>query len=228
MFFFAQKENLDHRSTPPKQPPYNNTGLWSQIKRAPKAKRVRRVYEVPGPASPDAMPLDERARQIFRYFKTYNYSVAKPGEGGSAAATAATAGAGAAEDGPSTSSSASAQSTDVIRFVGRYAASRGQAAALVFYVFCGLASTALVLSIAAPIAGHGEWWYALTALSPLAGLYYWQRGDRDEEFLVKMTTADDDSVTDISIEGDAEEADRMAKTLGLAEKGKVYVKGILG
>ena len=85
-----------------------------------------------------------------------------------------------------------------------------------------------MLSIAAPVAGHGEWWYALTALSPLAGLYYWQRGDRDEEFLVKMTTADDDSVTDISVEGDAEEADRMAKTLSLAEKGKVYVKGILG
>jgi hypothetical protein len=202
-------------------------GLWSQIKRAPKAKRVRRVYEVPGPASPDAMPLDERARQIFRYFRTYNYSVAKPGEGGSG--SAAPAGAGK-EDGPSTSSSSSSSSSssDVIRFVGRYAASRGQAAALVFYVFCGLASTALVLSIAAPIAGHGEWWYALTALSPLAGLYYWQRGDRDEEFLVKMTTADDDSVTDISIEGDAEEADRMAKTLGLFEKGKVYVKGILG
>ena len=179
------------------------------------------------------MPLDERARQIFRYFKTYNYSVAKPGEGsggGSAsAAAAAAAPAAGAEDGPSpSSSSSSSSSSDVIRFVGRYAASRGQAAALVFYVFCGLASTALVLSIAAPIAGHGEWWYALTALSPLAGLYYWQRGDRDEEFLVKMTTADDDSVTDISIEGDAEEADRMAKTLGLAEKGKVYVKGILG
>ena len=172
------------------------------------------------------MPLDERARQIFRYFKQYNYSVAKPGEGASGSPAAA---AGAtAEDGPSTSSSSSAQPSDVIRFVGRYAASRGQAAALVFYVFCGLASTAHVLSIAAPVAGHGEWWYALTALSPLAGLYYWQRGDRDEEFLVKMTTADDDSVTDISVEGDAEEADRMAKTLGLGEKGKVYVKGILG
>lgn len=202
-------------------------GLWSQIKRAPKAKRVRRVYEVPGPASPEAMPLDERARQIFRYFKQYNYSVAKPGEGSSAPVAAAAAAAGGG-DGPSTSSSSSAEAADVIRFVGRYAASRGQAAALVFYVFCGLASTALVLSIAAPVAGHGEWWYALTALSPLAGLYYWQRGDRDEEFLVKMTTADDDSVTDISVEGDAEEADRMAKTLSLAEKGKVYVKGILG
>lgn len=173
------------------------------------------------------MPLDERARQIFRYFRTYNYTVAKPGEGSASASAAASSGTGAGDDGPSTSSSSSS-SSDVIRFVGRYAASRGQAAALVFYVFCGLASTALVLSIAAPIAGHGEWWYALTALSPLAGLYYWQRGDRDEEFLVKMTTADDYSVTDISIEGDAEEADRMAKTLGLFEKGKVYVKGILG
>lgn len=216
-----------HHPLPPTRHQNKRAGLWSQIKRAPKAKRVRRVYEVPGPASPEAMPLDERARQIFRYFKQYNYSVAKPGEGSSAPVAAAAAAAGGG-DGPSTSSSSSAEAADVIRFVGRYAASRGQAAALVFYVFCGLASTALVLSIAAPVAGHGEWWYALTALSPLAGLYYWQRGDRDEEFLVKMTTADDDSVTDISVEGDAEEADRMAKTLSLAEKGKVYVKGILG
>jgi hypothetical protein len=45
------------------------TGLWSQIKRAPKSKRVRKVYEVPGPAVPGAMPLDDRARQIFQYFK---------------------------------------------------------------------------------------------------------------------------------------------------------------
>lgn len=44
-------------------------GLWSQIKRAPKAKRVRKVYEVPGPSVPGAMPLDARARQIFQYFK---------------------------------------------------------------------------------------------------------------------------------------------------------------
>ena len=66
--------------------------------------------------------------------------------------------------------------------MGTYRASVGQAAALVFYVFCGLASTALVLSIAAP---GGSAWYALTALSPLAGVYYWQRGTREEEFLVR-------------------------------------------
>ena len=81
------------------------TGLWSQIKRAPKAKKVRKTFEVEGPAQPQALPLDERARQIFKYFKRYNYEVVESG--------------------------------DTIRFAGTYAASRGQAAALIFYVFCG-------------------------------------------------------------------------------------------
>lgn len=44
---------------------------------------------------------------------------------------------------------------------------------------------------------------------------------------VKMVTADDDMVTDITLEGDAEEVDRMVRQLGLQEKGKVYVKGLL-
>ena len=43
-----------------------------------------------------------------------------------------------------------------------------------------------------------------------------------------MTTSDDDLLTDVAVEGDAEEAERLSKTLGLPEKGKVYVKGILG
>ena len=47
----------------------------------------------------------------------------------------------------------------------------------------GLGSTALVLSIAAPFGG--SYWYGLTALSPLAGYYYWQRGSRQEEFAVR-------------------------------------------
>ena len=46
--------------------------------------------------------------------------------------------------------------------------------------------------------------------------------------MVKMSTADDESTTDISIEGDKEEAERLCKALGLQEKGMVYVKGILG
>ena len=80
-------------------------GLWSQIKRAPKAKKVRKTFEVEGPASTGALPLDERARRIFGYFKKYNYEVVETG--------------------------------DTIKFAGTYAASRGQAAALIFYVFCG-------------------------------------------------------------------------------------------
>ena len=44
---------------------------------------------------------------------------------------------------------------------------------------------------------------------------------------VKMVTADDDSTTDIVVEGDQEEVTRMSKELQLVEKGKVYVKGLL-
>ena len=44
---------------------------------------------------------------------------------------------------------------------------------------------------------------------------------------VKMVTADDDSTTEIVVEGDTEEVTRMSKELQLVEKGKVYVKGIL-
>lgn len=168
-------------------------GLWSLIKRSPKAKIVRKVFEVAGPAVEGSMPLDVRAQQIFAYFKNYNYELKETG--------------------------------DVIKFVGTYQASKGQAAALVFYVFCGLASTALVLSIAVPFGGN--WWYAMTLLSPLAGVYYLQKGTRNEEFAVKMVTADDDSMTDIIMQGDTEEVDRIVRELGLREKGKIYVKGLL-
>jgi len=42
-----------------------------------------------------------------------------------------------------------------------------------------LASTALVLSIAAPFGGN--LWYGLTSISPFAGVYYLQKGNRQEE-----------------------------------------------
>lgn len=81
------------------------TGLWSQIKRAPKASIKRKTFEVEGPAKAGAQSLDIRAKQIFLYFQKYNYEVKQTGE--------------------------------TITFSGTYAASRGQAAALVFYVFVG-------------------------------------------------------------------------------------------
>lgn len=93
------------------------------------------------------------------------------------------------------------------------------------YTFISLASTALVLSIAAPFGGN--YWYLMCLVSPAAGLYYLRNANRTEEFKVKMVTADDDSVTDIVVEGDEEEIERMRKELGLLEKGMEYVKGIL-
>eukprot|EP00208_Stichococcus_sp_RCC1054_P002242 CAMPEP_0206135262 /NCGR_PEP_ID=MMETSP1473-20131121/592_1 /ASSEMBLY_ACC=CAM_ASM_001109 /TAXON_ID=1461547 /ORGANISM="Stichococcus sp, Strain RCC1054" /LENGTH=295 /DNA_ID=CAMNT_0053527063 /DNA_START=289 /DNA_END=1176 /DNA_ORIENTATION=+ len=169
-------------------------GLWSLVKRAPKASIKKKVFEVPGPkADADVVPLDVRARQVFDYFSKYNYEVRERGE--------------------------------VITFVGNYKASKGQAAALVFYVFFGLASAALVLSIAAPFGGN--WWYGITLISPAAGAYYLRKGDREEEFKVKMVTADDELTTDIITAGDVEETTRFCAELGLREKGKVYVKGIL-
>ena len=91
------------------------SGLWSQIKRAPKAKRVRKTFETQGPQQKGALPLDQRARQIFAYFKKYNYDVKDAG--------------------------------DVIRFTGNYKASRGQAAALTFYVFMGKVSSVVWQSL---------------------------------------------------------------------------------
>ncbi len=168
-------------------------GLWSLIKRSPKAKIKRKTFEVAGPAVPSHMPLDTRARQIFNYFKNYNYTVKETGE--------------------------------VIVFEGNYRASVGQAAALVMYTAISLASTALVLSIAAPFGGN--WWYLMTLISPAAGAYYFKNAERTEEFQVKMSTADDDRTTDITVQGDEEEIDRFRKELDLLEKGMVRVKGIL-
>ena len=47
------------------------------------------------------------------------------------------------------------------------------------------------------------------------------------QITVKIVTEDDESVSDIIVQGGEEEIDRFQKTLDLREKGMVYVKGIL-
>lgn len=42
-----------------------------------------------------------------------------------------------------------------------------------------------------------------------------------------MVTADDEQTTDVIVEGDIEEIERMVGELGFVEKGKVRVKGLL-
>ena len=44
---------------------------------------------------------------------------------------------------------------------------------------------------------------------------------------VKMVTSDDERTTDILCEGPEEEIERLRREFGLAEKGKVLVKGLL-
>jgi hypothetical protein len=114
---------------------------------------------------------------------------------------------------------------EVATFEGNVAPQQGIAAYITFCAFMGLLSLALVLNIAVP--GPGSFWYAITLLSPFAGVYYQQKADRRERIKVKLETADDDSVTDLTVEGDDEEIDRFRRELALQEKGKIPVKGLL-
>jgi hypothetical protein len=114
---------------------------------------------------------------------------------------------------------------EVITFSGVYAADRGQAAAVTLYTFFGLGSVALVLATLFPDVGAT--WYGLTALSPLAAVYYFRNGERREEVRVKMVASDDEATADVVVEGDADEIERLSRELGFTEKGKVRVRGLL-
>eukprot|EP00252_Welwitschia_mirabilis_P025317 TRINITY_DN7859_c0_g2_i1.p1 TRINITY_DN7859_c0_g2~~TRINITY_DN7859_c0_g2_i1.p1 ORF type:complete len:269 (+),score=38.18 TRINITY_DN7859_c0_g2_i1:144-950(+) len=118
-----------------------------------------------------------------------------------------------------------ADAGETITFEGIMVPSRGQAAFLTFCTCLSLASVALVLTITVPDVG--EKWYWITALSPLAGFYYWTRASRKEQIKVKMIIDDDNSSTDVIVQGDDEQVDQLRRELKLMEKGMVYVKGIL-
>ncbi|ERN06125.1 hypothetical protein AMTRI_Chr06g171000 [Amborella trichopoda] len=113
---------------------------------------------------------------------------------------------------------------EAITFEGMMVPSRGQAALLTFCTCISLASVALVLTITIPEGGNR--WFWLTALSPLAGAYYWKRASRKEQIKVKMILAEDGSLSEIIVQGDDEQVEQMRKELNLMEKGMVYVKGI--
>ncbi|XP_055805945.1 protein COFACTOR ASSEMBLY OF COMPLEX C SUBUNIT B CCB1, chloroplastic [Solanum dulcamara] len=114
---------------------------------------------------------------------------------------------------------------ETITFEGMMVPSRGQAALLTFCTCISLGSVALVLTITVPDVGNN--WFWITALSPLAGVYYWTRASRKEQIKVKMIVADDGSLSEIVVQGDDQEVEKMRKELQLSEKGMVYVKGLL-
>ena len=70
--------------------------------------------------------------------------------------------------------------------------------------------------------------YYLVLLSPYAGVYYWRSGDRVDDLTVKLATNDDETLNEVTIEGNNEEIERLWRTLDLREKGMVKVEGLLG
>jgi len=117
-----------------------------------------------------------------------------------------------------------ASAGEVVTFEGNIEASKGQAAFLVFCTFVGLGSMALVLSIQFPQIGDNFYWSTL--ISPLAGVFYWENASRKEEVQVKMITSDDDTTTDVRIQGPDGAVQEFRRALELNEKGMVRVKGI--
>ncbi|KAK9749893.1 hypothetical protein RND81_02G158500 [Saponaria officinalis] len=113
---------------------------------------------------------------------------------------------------------------ETITFEGMMVPSRGQAALLTFCTCISLASVALVLTITFPDVGNN--WFLLTALSPLAGAYYWKRALRKEQIKVKMMVGEDGKLSEIVVQGDDVQVDQFRKELQLNEKGMVYVKGL--
>lgn len=117
-----------------------------------------------------------------------------------------------------------AAAEEVITFTGVMGRSNSQAYFLTFCTFVGLGSLGLVLSILLPDVGSKA--YFLCLLSPYAGIYYWRNAQREDKVKVKMETSDDDQITSIIAEGGKEDLERFSKTLQLAERGKVYIRGI--
>lgn len=174
-------------------------GIWSQIKRSTKAKIKRKTYVSDGEAVQGGKDLRQQAGEIMAYMKANNYEVVEAGE--------------------------------VITFRGLVQRSASQAYFLVFCTLLGLASLALVLQIqfqdlVLPVIGKPNWFY-LCLLSPYAGIYYWQAGDRVDDFKIKLASNDDDTENEVTMEGNDEELDRMWRALDLREKGMVKVAGIL-
>jgi hypothetical protein len=67
----------------------------------------------------------------------------------------------------------------------------------------------------------------LTLISPYAGIYYWQNGDRVDECSFKLEVNDDESENSITVLGSEDEIERMWRALEWEEKGMVKVPGLL-
>jgi hypothetical protein len=102
---------------------------------------------------------------------------------------------------------------DKITFRGTMGRSRGQAAFLTFVTFLSMASLAIVLTISNPLVPVNEFspWYALTLLSPLAGVYYWTNAVKEITVEMKLEESEDGKKVEITTVGQKEELERFVQ-----------------
>lgn len=124
-------------------------------------------------------------------------------------------------------------SGEKIKFRGTMGRSRGQAAFLTFVTFLSMASLAIVLTIQYPLVPVNEFspWYGITAISPLAGLYYWTSAVKEIYVEMKIEEVENGDKVEITTVGQKEELERfvqaMEKSIQLGEKGMERVPSIM-
>ena len=126
-----------------------------------------------------------------------------------------------------------------ITFGGVVPRSLSQAFFLTFCTLLGLLSLALVLQIqwtqsvtsttttTTEDAIRGINFFYLALLSPYAGVYYWQAGDRTDTIQIQLSTNEEESMNEMIVYGPEDEMERMWRTLSLQEKDMIPVASIL-
>jgi len=174
-------------------------GIISLVTRSVKISVDQRVYELPGPKAlvGTEKPLRQVAAEIMAYFQANNYKVVDAGE--------------------------------TIVFKGEVARSVSQACFLSFCMLGGLWCLALVLSISLPTIGPlevGNYYYAMCALSPYAGYYYWQNAQGNDEVKVRLLASTSEAVTEVTVQASKEVLEQFSSVMDYNEKGKIRVRGI--
>eukprot|EP00667_Euglena_gracilis_P011451 EG_transcript_11702 len=174
-------------------------GLYSLVTRSVKPKIVRKTYVMPG-QNAGGLPMKEIAGKILFYFTAKRgFELKEAGK--------------------------------TVTFRGKVAKKRGQAAFLTFCVFLSLLSLGLVIQTIETASlgqgqGLGNWWYAVSLISPLAGKYYLDNADVDQELQVKIITDDELKETEVIVQGDDAELEGLRTEFDWQEKGMVRVKGL--
>ena len=110
----------------------------------------------------------------------------------------------------------SADPEGIATFVGQARPSVGLAVFLTGLAGAGLACLALVLQVLEP--GWGVWPWTLLLVSPWAGWYYWRCNHRPQQLRLRLQEADPPPGSLLWVEGQREELEVLATTLGLQER----------